>query len=1562
LLEDRKLLSTLSISNGTLTYDAASSSASALTISVDLLNTTEVALADPDQNITLGSGTTGWSSINANEVVGPANSFTSTDIAGATTAGQSLTLDYTTGDPLPASGLTFTPAAAIGGAMNALTISPGTGNDSFLSQAYSPTRAGAGTITYSDSAQSSVPVTFSNLTPVTDTVPSPTFIFNAPAGATTVNVVDGPAGTTQINDGGTSAFELINFANKGTATVNVNNAGATTTVDTTTASAALTQLIVNSGAGGDTINVQATPTGVTTTTDTSSSAGSTTAVGLNGLLTSILGPLVVQSTGGANTLTVDDSLETTPKGYTLDNAVITATSLPTTITLSGTGISTLNLDSSGGSTVNLSALAQGGVSTYHFTGGTGLGANTLNVHSGQTALTYSTTGTLGFGAGEPTINYTNFATINVTKPATPPVGTPTIIKGTANQALNNVVVATFTDSDLANVNNGIVASINWGDSTTSAGTITPTGSGTYQVNGSHTYAASGSYSVAVTLTDLGTSGSATVSGTTINVTSNGPLSPVSVASTANIAPVLLPNSVYNFTGVALKGVVQDVATTQDVATFQSTDGNATAADFLATINWGDGTTNAGTITEDASGTFHVSGTHTYTTAGSFTPTVTIKDINGTIDATGSFYQTNLVSSLSSEAAEQDTNLINPWGMAAIQGPTIEPFPTTTDLGVADEGAAVGTQYIPTSSPITQSGTIAIPVGQPTGLVANQYGFDVPSTTTPATFLFSNLGGTIAAWASGGSATTAATVAGATFTGLAQGNVDSGSPVIPYLYATDFSGTTGTHGIDVFDSTYSNVSSTTFAGKFADPNVPAGFEPFDIAFLNGNLFVAYALPSGTGSRTGTGGYIDEFDTGGNLVKTIISDIAGTYLDGPWGLLIAPANFGTYSGDLLVGNFGGASGTTPRGTIVGINLTNDNVIGAISSPGGPIVNAGLWALQTLDSEPGLFVTAGIDSQTQGLLAQISPAAQPTFTVAAAPLTAVGATVRGIEGNSLVSPTTGSTPVLVATFMDTGTPGAASSYTATIDWGDGTTSPAAQVSITSQGTPNGTVYSVFGGHTYAETGTYAINVTITNSSNGAIAVASGQAVIADAALTPSATQPTVITTEDVVLSGVVGSFTDGNPVAPTSDYTYVTINWGDGTPETAGTISQPGGTGTAFLVSGTHTYADAGVNAGIGHYPIVINVHDVDGSTTTIANTANVADVALIVTGKLNPGSDSGASNTDNITNVVQPNFIGNTNQPFATITLYATAGSSVPIPIGRGVADASGAWSITANQALADNAYTITAIAVDSSGHTVSSTTPIVPDLVIDTVGPKVTSLAFERFQGRIVVTYQDLGGVNNAGVGLNMASVIDASNDQLISVHHPRVGEYRFNVISDVPGTTAGTQTVTLSVNGGHYIKGGWYFFTIRSASPENPSGVRDIAGNALDGEFYGYFPSGNNIPGGDFVAQLTAIHHTIYAPSTVIGRSTPVTPPGTREHSVYVRATYNPSKFPRINATASRPQAARQAVKRVRHSEQAVSRPIHRIGGPTVVTSTPRSTQPVAIGALDQALNQLGTPGEHRKS
>ena len=166
-------------------------------------------------------------------------------------------------------------------------------------------------------------------------------------------------------------------------------------------------------------------------------------------------------------------------------------------------------------------------------------------------------------------------------------------------------------------------------------------------------------------------------------------------------------------------------------------------------------------------------------------------------------------------------------------------------------------------------------------------------------------------------------------------------------------------------------------------------------------------------------------------------------------------------------------------------------------------------------------------------------------------------------------------------------------------------------------------------------------------------------------------------------------------------------------------------------------------------------------------------------------------------------------------------------------------------------------------------------MIDTVGPKVTGVIFDRVSGEIQVTMQDYGGYNNTGSGLNRSSLIDANNFSLMKFHQHGPAAFLVTSITVTPGTTTGSQLVTLIFNNGRYMRGGHYFFTVHTASTTNVSGVRDIAGNALDGEFYGYFPSGNNIRGGDFVAQLDAVHHIIFAPKTVIGTASPVSPPGT---------------------------------------------------------------------------------------
>ncbi len=207
------------------------------------------------------------------------------------------------------------------------------------------------------------------------------------------------------------------------------------------------------------------------------------------------------------------------------------------------------------------------------------------------------------------------------------------------------------------------------------------------------------------------------------------------------------NNVQNLKAVAVSAV-QNVSITQDVATFNDTDTTAVAADFDATINWGDSSNPTdGTITEDASNLFHVTGTHVYAQPGSFPLTVTIKDVtNGTLYATNAFNQTNLVSSVAGMAGVTDPSLINPWGTSSS---------SSSPIWVSDQGTGLATLYNPNGNPIKQALTVTIPkVGTPSGPTGQVFNtdttttdFNVPGPGGPvrSLFLFSTLDGTIAGW-------------------------------------------------------------------------------------------------------------------------------------------------------------------------------------------------------------------------------------------------------------------------------------------------------------------------------------------------------------------------------------------------------------------------------------------------------------------------------------------------------------------------------------------------------------------------------------------------------------------------------------------------------------------------------------------------------------------------------------------------------------------------------------------------------------------------------------------------
>jgi uncharacterized protein (TIGR03118 family) len=317
-----------------------------------------------------------------------------------------------------------------------------------------------------------------------------------------------------------------------------------------------------------------------------------------------------------------------------------------------------------------------------------------------------------------------------------------------------------------------------------------------------------------------------------------------------------------------------------------------------------------------------------------------------------FTQTNLVSDIPGFAANTDPNLKNPWGVA---------FSPTSPFWTSDQATGLATLY--NFAGVPQGLVVTIPGGAPpsgpTGMVFNPAvagSFLVGAA--PATFIFDNLNGTISGW-NGGAGTTAVvehTTTGAIYTGLAQATNTNGT----FLYAAN-SAPGG--GINVFSSTW---TPTTLSGSFTDLNLPAGLVPFNIQNIGGNLYVTYAT-LGPGGTPMPGGVVDEYDANGNFIKRIAS---GGSLFAPWGIVLAPASFGSFGNDLLIGNFG-------NGEILAYDATSDLFLGTINgSNGQPLVNDHLWALEVRPFVPGstfdpnaVYFSAGINGEADGLFGQIN-----------------------------------------------------------------------------------------------------------------------------------------------------------------------------------------------------------------------------------------------------------------------------------------------------------------------------------------------------------------------------------------------------------------------------------------------------------------------------------------------------------------------------------------------------------------------------------------------------------------
>jgi uncharacterized protein (TIGR03118 family) len=329
---------------------------------------------------------------------------------------------------------------------------------------------------------------------------------------------------------------------------------------------------------------------------------------------------------------------------------------------------------------------------------------------------------------------------------------------------------------------------------------------------------------------------------------------------------------------------------------------------------------------------------------------------GAASSGGSYRRTNLVSDQPGRARITDPNLVNAWGLSALP---------TSPIWVADNGTDVSTLYagaVHGSPPAIVPLVVSIPGGAPTGTVANSgKGFVIGhgSSAAPALFLFASEAGRITAWNPGPGpspsthAVTVARVSGAIYKGLALARAAHGA----HIYAADFHDAR----IDVWDSKFRRV----WRHRFRDPNIPAGFAPFNIQRVDGWLLVSYAKQDAAAEDDVSGpghGFVDAFTPNGHLVKRLISH---GVLNSPWGLVRAPQGFGRFSGDLLVGNFG-------NGTIHAFNLGSGKLLGTLMTHGHPISIDGLWALRfgngTFGDAHTLIFSAGPDDESHGLLGSI------------------------------------------------------------------------------------------------------------------------------------------------------------------------------------------------------------------------------------------------------------------------------------------------------------------------------------------------------------------------------------------------------------------------------------------------------------------------------------------------------------------------------------------------------------------------------------------------------------------
>ena len=318
---------------------------------------------------------------------------------------------------------------------------------------------------------------------------------------------------------------------------------------------------------------------------------------------------------------------------------------------------------------------------------------------------------------------------------------------------------------------------------------------------------------------------------------------------------------------------------------------------------------------------------------------------------------NLVTTNKTGAPHHDSNLVNAWGIS---------FLPTSPFWVSDNGTGKTSIYDPSGNLLL---VVSIPpasgtgMGTPTGQVANPnnkiFMISKGSAKASALFVFATLDGTISGWNSAvdmGSAVIAVnhSAGGDVYTGLAKATIETSAGAETFLYAAD----AAHNKVDVFNSSFKLVDS------FRDPKTPPGLAVYGVQNIGGSIFLTLGA---FGSKAGA---VDIYNPSTKVLKRLITNAAGGPLNDPWGLAMAPSDFGTFSDDLLVGNVG-------NGHINAFNPTTGAFIGSLKNNNGTVITLpGLWALEfgggnsANGPKNNLFFASGPDGYRLGIFGVIKP----------------------------------------------------------------------------------------------------------------------------------------------------------------------------------------------------------------------------------------------------------------------------------------------------------------------------------------------------------------------------------------------------------------------------------------------------------------------------------------------------------------------------------------------------------------------------------------------------------------